>query len=61
MCDSDSRQASALDEMDVTPEMIEAGAAELREKRVGENPHRIVEAVFWAMWVSRPAKTGPRS
>lgn len=27
MCESDSRQASALDEMEISPEMVEAGVS----------------------------------
>ena len=33
----------------ITPEMIEAGVAELREKALGESLERIVSDVFRAM------------
>lgn len=46
---SDSRQAGAERTVEVTPEMIEAGVAELREKAFGEPLERIVQDVFRVM------------
>ncbi len=41
------------DELEVTPEMIEAGVLELRERMFGERLEVIVRAVFVAMAVAR--------
>jgi hypothetical protein len=41
------------DEISVTPEMVEAGMLELRERRFGESLGEIVHRVFVAMVVAR--------
>ena len=41
----------------VTPEMIEAGVAELREKMFGQPLAMIVEDIYWAMKSVEPAQT----
>lgn len=48
----DSRQAGVLSQVEaieVTPAMIEAGVAELRERHFGEPVERIVESLFTVM------------
>lgn len=49
------RQAGAVEreEIEVTPEMIEAGVAELREKCFGQSLDRVVKDVFWVMVAAR--------
>jgi hypothetical protein len=41
------------DEIEVTPEMIEAGVLELREKCIGEDLAGIVTDVFYVMLAAR--------
>jgi hypothetical protein len=50
----DSVEAGApADKIEVTPEMIEAGVLELREKCMGEDLAEVVTDVFYALWAAR--------
>lgn len=46
---TESRQAGAEIELEITPEMIEAGVYELRRRCFGESMDDIVTAVYVAM------------
>lgn len=51
-----SRQASA--QIEVTPQMIEAGVEEMREHNIGDDLGYVVEVVYRAMaYESRPASS----
>ena len=49
------------DEIEVTPEMIEAGLYELAEHRLGEPLELVLEDVFRAMAYARPESHGKAS
>lgn len=48
-----------VQEIEVTPEMVEAGVAELREKCFGENLEEIVTDVFYAMTIAHDGALPP--
>ena len=58
MSTSQKRQAGV--EVEVTPEMIEAGVQELREKCFGQPYEIIVEDVYWAMRSAIPSAQDPQ-
>ncbi len=44
---------AGVTQFEVTPEMIDAGVAELREKMFGQNLRDVVLDVFWVMLAAR--------
>ena len=57
---ADARADSATEEIKITPEMIEAGVTELREKTYGQPLATTVEDVFWAMMSLRIVPPPPQ-
>ncbi len=57
---TDSGQAGTIDVIEITPGMIDAGVAELREKLIGAPLDQIVTDVFLAMWVSSGRTAAPQ-
>lgn len=52
-----TKQACDSGEIEITPAMLQAGVAELRENAIlllsGEH-ERLVETIFMSMWLSNP-------
>ena len=57
--DTGRHDRPALTNVDITPEMINAGVAELCLFDLGDRPELIVEAVFSAMAKMAPAALSP--
>jgi hypothetical protein len=56
----DSGQAGATTEIEITPEMVDAGVCEAREHMLGEQLPYLVRKIFMAMTVAASARQGLR-
>lgn len=51
----ETKPAQSVSEIEITPEMIEAGAMEMRRFQIGEPLGRVAEAVYLAMVIEANA------